>query len=723
MTHRAPNPCQCLVFVLGLLLVPLAGLAATPAVPKRVLIVHSFGTATPPFTTESTAFETELKERLGGRVDLSEVSLDMARNTDHDMQEALVEYLRNREAHWRPDLVVPIGSPAADFVAQYRDRLFREIPVLYAGLDQRRLPPGTLQKSAAFVGLDVNLRGFVEDILQVAPATTNIVMVTGASPLEQSWKAVFQREFQPFAGRVGFTWLDNLPFDEMLERVGKLPPHSYIFLVMLLRDASGVTHNTDESLKRIHDAANAPVNGVFQNQLGLGIVGGRLYQAELEGEEAAGLAIRILQGEPASSFAPIIVPPLAPRYDWRELRRWRISEAQLPPGSVVLFRAPTAWQQYRAWYIAGISACLVETLLVFVLLANLLKRRRAERSLAEGENRLRAILDATGDAIIMMNDRGVIESVNHAAEKIFGYSAPEMVGENMNMLLPQSLSLEHDRYLAEIQRLGTPRIFGRGREISGRRKNGAVFPIDLEVREISLPDRRVYGGFVRDITERKAAERTAREFGGRLIKAQEEDRSRLARELHDDITQRLARLAIDAGRAEGDSRKMGRGEIWQDVREGLVRLSEDVHSLSYKLHPSLLRDLGLAAALQAECERFSRQEPVAVEASLAEIPEGIPPETGLCLFRVAQEALRNVARHSRAPTVKIWLRPLDGGLQLAVTDTGSGFDPRLQRQRPSLGLASMRERVRLIDGELDVESAPGRGTSIVAWVPLTGGKA
>ena len=127
----------------------------------------------------------------------------------------------------------------------------------------------------------------------------------------------------------------------------------------------------------------------------------------------------------------------------------------------------------------------------------------------------------------------------------------------------------------------------------------------------------------------------------------------------------------------------------------------------------MLEDLGLAEALKAECERFSRQETVPADVTLGELPAGVPPETALCLFRVTQEALRNVARHARARTVKVSMRALDGGLQLAVRDDGAGFDPALQRERPSLGLASMRERVRLLGGELDIESAPGQGTNII----------
>jgi signal transduction histidine kinase len=361
--------------------------------PKRVLVVHSFGSVAPPFTTHSIAFETELVEKMGKRVDLDEVSLDMARYADPNLQEALVEYLQKRQAHWQPDLVVPIGSPAGVFVEQYRDRLFPETPILYTGMDRRRLSPHALERNAAFIGENFDGPGFIEDILQIAPATKNIAIVLGASAVEQYWAAAFRKEFEPFTNRINFIWLNDLSLDQMLEKTRALPPDSYIFLILLLRDATGVTHNADEALQRIHAVANAPINGIFQHQLGLGIVGGRLYQAELEGIESARTAVRILHGEPASSFPPRIVGPLSPRYDWRELQRWKIDEKLLPPGSTVLYRTPSLWEQHRALIIGGISICVVETLLIAGLVVNRIRRRHAERSLSESEDRVALAAD------------------------------------------------------------------------------------------------------------------------------------------------------------------------------------------------------------------------------------------------------------------------------------------------------------------------------------------
>jgi signal transduction histidine kinase len=224
-------------------------------------------------------------------------------------------------------------------------------------------------------------------------------------------------------------------------------------------------------------------------------------------------------------------------------------------------------------------------------------------------------------------------------------------------------------------------------------------------------------GVLRDITERKRAEDESHDLSRRLIGAHEEERALLARELHDDVSQRLAVLAIDVGRAELAAPDREQTEAMTAVREGLTRLSEDIHSLAYQLHPSVLEELGLDEALRAECERRGRQGALDISVDLGPLPAVVGKGEALCLFRVAQEALNNVARHAGARAASVTLREMDDGLLLAVRDDGVGFDPENPRKGMRLGLVGMRERVRLVQGTLDVESAPGRGTTIVAWVP------
>ena len=227
-------------------------------------------------------------------------------------------------------------------------------------------------------------------------------------------------------------------------------------------------------------------------------------------------------------------------------------------------------------------------------------------------------------------------------------------------------------------------------------------------------------GVLRDITARRRAEDDLRDLSGRLIRAHEEERAMLARELHDDVTQRLAVLAIEVGRAELAAPDGAQARAMLSVREELVRLSEDIHSLAYHLHPSVLEELGLAEALRAECERRSRQGQIVLSVELDPLPAGVGRDVALCLFRVAQEALNNLVRHSGARAASVTLRQMDDGLLLAVGDDGVGFDPENSGAGERLGLVGMRERVRLANGTLDIESAPGRGTTIVAWVPADG---
>ncbi len=489
---------------------------AGEAVPKRVLVVHSFGNAAPPFTTHSIAFETELTKCFEGKVDLDEVSLDYSRYADSEMEEALVQFVRKRQARWQADLVVPIGSPAGIFVEKYRNQLFPRTPILYTGMDRRRLSSAALQNNAAFVGERFDGPGFIEDILQLAPDTTNIVCVIGASALEQYWAAAFRDDFEQFTNRVSFTWLNHLPFDQMLERVQNLPPRSYIFLILLMRDAAGVTHNADEALKRISEVANAPINSIFEHQLGLGIMGGRLYRAEAEGVASARMAIRILDGEAASGLAPIIVAPNGPQYDWRELQRWGISENRLPPGSVVKFRQPTLWKQHQSLIITGVSILLVQSLLIGALFVTLAQRRKAERALRESEERLKLAASAAALQIWEWKFVNKNQADSHTGPRVTGNGNGNGNGNGKDS--------DYDRFLRSVHaddREGVILAVEKAQHGDGNYEHlhRQLLP-DGQVRWIATRGRVEFDpehklqrmrGVAMDVTVRKAAENQARE--------------------------------------------------------------------------------------------------------------------------------------------------------------------------------------------------------------------
>ena len=212
-----------------------------------------------------------------------------------------------------------------------------------------------------------------------------------------------------------------------------------------------------------------------------------------------------------------------------------------------------------------------------------------------------------------------------------------------------------------------------------------------------------------------------RQLTARLLHAQEEERRRIAREMHDDWTQRLASLGIDAARLERhfDAPEVGL-PLLHAIQQQLMSLSEDVHALSRQLHPSILDDLGLVEALRSECAAFARREEIGVDYCPEELPATVPSEVALCLYRVAQEALRNVAKHAAADEVFMTLNADGPDVVLRIEDRGVGFDPENERNQPGLGLSSMTERVALIQGQISVASVVGRGTTVEVRAPLTG---
>ena len=206
----------------------------------------------------------------------------------------------------------------------------------------------------------------------------------------------------------------------------------------------------------------------------------------------------------------------------------------------------------------------------------------------------------------------------------------------------------------------------------------------------------------------------------RLISSQEEELSRLSREFHDDFVQRLAAIAIEIGTVELHIRQPGARILDEiiDAKEKIISLSEDMHALSRELHPSKLRDFGLVRAVKAMCLNFSDREGLVVDCSFEGEFAEIPLDTALCLYRVVQEGLRNIAKHARARRVDISLRGTDDALVLTIKDDGAGFKPHCAKLTPGIGLASMRERVQYAKGEFAIHSEPGQGAVILVTVPL-----
>lgn len=367
---------------IGLLFVALFTLCSAGANPKRVLILNPFGRDVEPFSSVVSGFRSTLARELGGPVDFHEIPLELGRFTGPEGEAPLVAFLEERIKSHPVDLVVPIGGAGVQFAARHREMLFPETPILAVAAEPRMVPQGFLEKNATLVTQRIDLPGMVEDILKMQPDTSHIAVVFGSSPLEKIWVEECRREFRKYEGRVKFLWMTDLTLEQLIEKCSNLPPRSFILHQLFIVDAVGVPSERDEALRRLHESANAPVFAPFSSELGMGAIGGRLFQNSEIGVQGARMALRILRGENVSQLPPQILETAAPVYDWRELRRWNIREANLPAERVIRFREPGFLERYRWPMVGATSLGLIQAALIAGLLINRAKRRQGEEATA-----------------------------------------------------------------------------------------------------------------------------------------------------------------------------------------------------------------------------------------------------------------------------------------------------------------------------------------------------
>jgi len=342
--------------------------------PKRVLLLYySFGGN----LVTAAGIRAELDRRSPEVLEIYDAPFLTVRPEDEGAAGRYADYLGALLPDQRLDLAVTVGGAGVRFFQRYRERLFPAAPML-AIAEQRRIPFSNLRENDTVVSTSINLAGVVDNILQVLPETTNVAVVIGNSSVEQEWLEQMHIAFRPFAKRVSFTYFNNLSLDGILNRAATLPPRSAIFLLLLLSDASGATHEDTKVLSRLRAVAKAPIFSYYDANFGNGIVGGPLISVRERGRRAASVALRILDGEPPGN---IKIPPIGsatPKFDWREMQRWKISESRLPPGSEIHFRDQSAWEPYRRQILAICAALLIQAALIGWLIYEHRRRHLAE---------------------------------------------------------------------------------------------------------------------------------------------------------------------------------------------------------------------------------------------------------------------------------------------------------------------------------------------------------
>jgi len=339
--------------------------------------------------------------------------------------------------------------------------------------------------------------------------------------------------------------------------------------------------------------------------------------------------------------------------------------------------------------------------------ADLIERTRDEAALQQANERNTAFLRAVPDLMFIILRDGTYVDYNARDEKLLWAPPAAFLGRTVREIMPPTLA---GTFMDAIERAflrDEPVVLEYELPLDGTRYfEGRIVPASVD-RVLTI---------VRDLTDAKRAAQLNRDLAGRLIASQEAERRRIARELHDDLSQKTALLMMDIEQLA--KRVPQERPRFLELSERTHEIAADLHNLSYELHPSKLEALGLLSALKALCRDISQQGGVPIAFSHESIPGGVDPNVSLCLYRITQEALHNVARHSHATDAQVRLAADAQHLTLHIADSGVGFDARSNHD--GLGLVSMRERAALLRGEVVVDTFPGGGTRIGVRVPIKG---
>jgi len=713
---RAAGHALILSFIAVALLVSRSTAVSPMTEVRRVLIINDLGIiSSPGFAEVDQAVLTGL-QKSPYRIELYQETLDLTLFPDQVSQDRYREGIIQKYSARKPDVIIAAGPMSLKFIAARYDK-FQGIPIIFCAIWGG--VPDELRLGMPFTGVLAQLHpeGTLNAALHLLPSTKHVVVVGGVGKFDEGFEAIAKQSFHNYESKLEFKYLFDLTMPALLERLKHLPSDTIVYHTAISQDAAGERFiDSAQSIPMVASAANAPVFVMDDVNLRAGTVGGDLVNWADDGRVAGEIAVRVLNGEKPQDI-PVVTSNHDYMFDWRALKRWGMNEKNLPPGSVVLHRQLSFWELYKQYVVAAILVILVQSAAILGLLWQRARRRKTEAELLISEEKFSKSFRQSPLAISIASTKdGCYIDINETFEEQTGWCRDEIIGRSTSDI---NLWVDpHQRSLFIKQLLAEGKL--RDVEVKIRRKDGQIRTGLGSAELIEVNGKPCALSVFADVTERKLAEEALASLSGRLIEAQDEERKRIAREIHDDYSQQIAMVAMDLEQlAEnvGDSS----GETSQQFHELFDRVSElgaDLHSLSHRLHSSTLESLGLLAGVEAFCKEFAEQQGMQVDFVHGSISRGVPGDAALCMFRITQEALRNIKKHSGANQAEVRLEQQDGRLHLSVSDCGRGFDSNKPPAEHGIGIHSMEERLRFLGGKLEIQSRPMQGTRIDAWLPL-----
>jgi PAS domain S-box-containing protein len=706
-------------FVLFFLACCLPNLLAYPVKPiRRVVILNEVGVTYPLIDLIDQGIRNSLSDSPY-QIDFYREYMETALFPEPADQQLFRDFYIRRYQNRRPDVIIAVGPSPLKFMIETHQRFFRGIPVVFC-LPNRL--PGYSITDPDFTGIESDIAPglTLAAALHLVPGTKHVVVLGGTAPYDRGQQDEVKEQLKTYQNRLDISYLTDLSLPSLLEQLKQLPSHTIILLTPIGRDATGKTFKSSEIGPLVVSAANAPVFSLTDRYINHGEVGGDISSGIEQGELAGKMAVRLLNGENPKAISHVSTMTNY-RFDWKALKRWDLKEKNLPPGSIILNRPPTVWELYQWYIIIGTSLILIEGILISGLIWQHARRCETNRALekrtteSQAREELLKIFVKNVPAGVAMLDRDMrYLQVSDRWCADYGVDASHILGRSHYEALPDM----PDRW-REVHRRALEGETLRADEERWDRKSGTTW-LRWEVRPWLNVDGKPGGIliFAEEITRRKQADEALSSMSRKLIESQEQERSRIARELHDDINQRLALLAVELDRFDQSGSTKDLHAILQESKRRVIAIATGVQALSHQLHSSKLEYLGLAAAVKSFCKEISEMHNVRIDFTQNGVPRNLPQQVELCLFRVLQEALRNAVKYSGTDHFEVDLfgRPAD--IRLRVRDFGQGFRVEDAMKSKGLGLVSMRERVNLVNGEIVIKSKPMAGTEITVHVPV-----
>jgi len=690
---------------------------------RRILILNEAGTSYPAIKIINEGIQTALRDSPYQFEFYSEY-FDTLLFPDPAAQQEFHDFYLRKYQNRRPDVIITVGPAPLKFMRDVHQKAFPGVPIIFCLTNEKVSGTSTLDSDFTGVENEIAPVETLDVALRLQPGTKHVVVVGGVSDYDKQQQASVKQHLKAFTDQVEIKYLTELAVPDLLQSLRHLPDHTVVLLISVGQDAAGTRFKSSEIGPMVAAAANAPVFGLFDVYLNHGEVGGDLSSLDNEGRAAGDLAVRMLSGEKPHQV-PRVKVETEYIFDWRAMKRWGFEESALPPGSIVLNRQPNVWESYKSYIVGSVSLILVETLLILALVWQRSRRIEAELQLAtsfekvqESEQRFRLVANKAPVLIWMSGPDKLCNYFNQPWLEFTGRQLAEELGNGWS----EGVHLDDLQNCMQTYTRAFDLRESFKMQFRLRRHDGEYrWVVDTGVPRLSLDG--AFAGYIGsclDVTDHKEAEQALANMGRRLIEAHEEERTWIARELHDDINQRIALLTVQLehwAQSPPNSRVEITDHI-RHVRKDLSELGNDIQALSHRLHSSKLEYLGIATAADGFCKELSERQKVQIAFHHEGIPHSLPKEISLCLFRVLQEALQNAVKHSGERHFSVELHGTSEEIELTVNDEGVGFDQQDAINRHGLGLISMRERLQLVGGEFSIKSEQSHGTTISARVPL-----